>query len=388
MVRLGMRLPVLLSVALTACVEVPVTVEDTAVSSSVVDLATLRSGAVSAGTLVVGPLRMTTGLASDRLTAFAQDPVDGAGIELRAGETLDGWPPPVGTPFKVRGYFAGDAAAPVIWVSATKDMVVTGEVEPVLVLDGETPPPPLALARWEAVEVWTEPDPAGRAELSVRRSTDGRFGRFVPGAGNTGALTGVLLGDGRIAPRSEDDWQGTRDPGVVLPSSVESILAGEVEAGATVTFEATQIAPWSIGGRYTVLQDAGGRGLWVDAEAWFPWVATEGTSATFTGQVQVVGGQWILRSWTPPVSLGLAAAPPVTSANVVHGALVDLTVAGIRAADVRGERVMDGDLVLDDRFRPIDTIGDGWSVRGVVDDTAGGRHLCVLAATPPPLDEL
>lgn len=348
-----------------------------------VDVATLRSGALSTGTMLVGPLRMTTGLAQDHLTAFAQDPVTGLGVELLMGETLDGWPPPIGTPLKVRGYYAGPPEAPQVWVSSMKDVTVLGAPEPPVVLDGDDLPLALSLASWEDVTVWTRPDPSGRAKLSVRRESDGRFGRFMPDAGNTGRLTGVVLEDGSVAPRSEADWSGPRDPYTPVESTIARVLSSVESPGATVRVSGVQVAPWTIGGRYTVIQDEAGRGLWVDAEGWSPWLAQPGRSGVFEGQLVVTAGTWQLRTWTEPAWSDAPLATPIEAPVAEHGAWVSFPVSGIQATDGRGDRRVDGDVVLDDRFQALDAVQDGWTVQGVVDLTIGDPRLAVVAATPP-----
>ncbi len=366
------------------CVDVPLVVHPGADGSAMIDVATLRDGTLSTGTMLVGPLRMTTGLAEDHLTAFAQDPVTGLGVELLMGEALDGWPPPIGTPLKVRGYYAGPAEAPVVWISAMKDVTVLGEPEPLTILDGLDLPPALSLAQWEEVTVETMPDPGGRAELSVRRLTDGRFGRFVPDLGNYGAITGIVLEDGSVAPRAEDDWVGSRRQFTVPSATLDEVLGGAVEPGSYVRIRARQITPWSVGGRYTVIQDVLGQGLWVDAEGWSPWDAQAGHAAEFTGQVEVSAGTWRLRAWTAPVWEAEDVEPPHVSAARDHGDWVSLVVSGIQAADGRGDRRVDAAVVLDDRFQTLGAIEDGWTVQGVVDLTLGDPRLAVVEATPPP----
>ena len=63
---------------------------------------------------------------------------------------------------------------------------------------------------------------------------------------------------------------------------------------------------------------------------------------------------------------------------------MSLTVSGVQAADGRGDRRVDGDVVLDDRFQPLDPIQDGWVLHGVVDLTLGDPRLAVVDASPPP----
>lgn len=372
-----------LGCGLVACVEIPQVVHTGDDSGGMVDVDTLRSGSLSTGTMLIGPLRMTSGLAQDRLTAFAQDPVTGLGVELLMGEALDGWPPPVGTPLQLRGYYAGPPEAPVVWVSSMKDVTTLGEPEPLTVLDGADLPPALSLAAWDDVTVWTMPDPSGRAELSVRRVSDGRFGRFVPEVGNEGALTGIVLEDGSVAPRSAEDWAGSTDAYAAPTVSIDDVLSGRVEPGTYVQLAARQLTDWTVGGRYTVLQDEVGRGLWVDAEGWSPWSAQVGRAGTFSGEVEVTAGTWRLRAWAAPTWAGEDLAAPVSLGVGEHGAWVSTVVAGLQPADARGDRRVDGGLVLDDRFRPLDELVDGWTVSGVIDLTAGDPRLAVVDAVVP-----
>lgn len=375
----------LLLLAVPACLpEVPASDTDTDVADvAPFTLAELRTGDVPAGLLSVGPLVVVSGRAADAVSVVVQDAETGAGMLVLPSGRLDGWPPPLGTVVRLRGFYAGPSEAPVLYLTSAAAAVAVGTAEPRLLDARAADLPAYALVRYDEVEVRTDPDPGGVAVLDDGVLTSGRFGRFVPASGSVGSLTGVRWSDGSVAPRDVDDWSGTVESVTPVDTTVADVLDGVHPTGLTVQVYATQVLGWTRDGRYTVLQDEAGRGVWVDGEGWWPWAGGTGNFGYYTGQVVVGEDRTYLRSWFPPtVEAGTRSV--VVSPDVVDGLAVRRVVSGLGPPDAFGERTTAEGVVLDNRFRDLSTLPDPVELGGVWDATTDPPRLAVgLVFTSP-----
>jgi hypothetical protein len=315
--------------------------------------------------VIVGPLRVATGRALGTGMVYLQDPEGGRLVEVRPGR-VDGWPPPVGTDITARLFWVGSARIPVMWLSTPADLLDVRPGGELRMLEAPEDPPVFALARWTGVRVLSDADPSGRAQTSLGRDLVDRFGTLLPGRTSAGALTGIVLASGDVAPRTREDWDGPLRAPPPVETTLAALRAGAHADGEQVQLLATQVAPWSRGQRYTVIQDAVGEGMWIDAEGFGHGVGAPGQLGWWTGQVARDGQVVYLRSWTPPDLQGPGAI--VGSGGEDDGALVEITVSGLGAPDRLGERTTAEGWVLDDRFTDLTGLQAG-RVRGVVERT-------------------
>jgi hypothetical protein len=346
-----------------------------------VTIASLRGGGLGRGYVDVVDARLAGGPTADGASVYLQDRVTGEGAELRIGVLGLGPPPPVGTPIHVRAWFEGAANAPVLWLVDTADLVVDGEPEELDVAVDPVAPRPLALARFTAVTVTSEPDPTGVADTSLGRRLDARFGVVLPSLGNTGDVTGIVLADGSIAPRSDEDWAGPREPGPVIQAILDDVLEGRIAAGAVVDVPVLQATPWTRDGRGALVQDETGRGVWLDTEAFGHGASKAGDLLVLRAEVREADGYRWLRSWWRAPPQGSRA--PVVLGVLGHGVLVDVDVAGAGRPGWTGERVTAEGWTLDDRFVDLDTVPDPARVRVAVDASSGAVELAVVAVIEP-----
>lgn len=306
---------------------------------------------------------------------FLQDPVTGDGAVLGRSGHVPGWPPPVGTRLDVRARFVGPRLAPVLWVDGS-GLTPLGAGAPILAsVDA-----PLNLVT-RAFEITGGADPSARASTADDLGMDGVFGVPLPGWGATGAVTGVVLADGAIAPRSAEDI-ALDVPGLAGPEpvGVDDVRQGSVPAGYPVVVEGVQAAPWSRDGRWTVVQDATGRGLWVDAEGWaFPRDTLPGQAVRWTGAVAAGPGHPVLRVWSPAEPLG-GVAVVVRDPTGRVGDVLQTDALGLGPPDPRGERTDSQGRVFDDRFVDLSSAPADLRVTGiVVGDGVSGTRLAVVA---------
>jgi hypothetical protein len=338
-------------------------------------LAELRAELPAYGTFVrVGPVRVVSGAAPLDGAVVVQDSNSGDGMLVLPGARLDQWPPGVGADVELRVVWVGGRSAAVGYLAADADAVVVGSGAPVVLA---APERAWSLGAWRVVTVTSEPDPAGFADTSIGARLSDRFGVGLPRLGSFGGLVAVVTSEGALAPRTERDWTGTWALPDPERTTVAAVRAGAHAAGSWVSMEATQAAPWSPDGRWTVVQDAAGSGLWVDAEGFGQGVGRAGDVAVWTGEVRGEAGQLWLRAWSPPVAVGTAE---VVVGGDGDGAVVVRSLVQIGAPDAWGERRA-GDLVLDDRLRPIDGLAAPVSVRGAL-WRRGEERLVVIDVVP------
>lgn len=329
--------------------------------------------------VLVGPLSVLSGPTPGSGAVYLQSPEDGLGVEVRPGDHLDGWPPPIGTLLRLRGVHVGSTSAPVLYLSDVGDVELLGGVaETVVVQSPATPPGAYTLVSWPEVQITSAPDPSGRAYTSLQFVLEDRFRIGLPGLGNTGSVTGIVLPTGTVALRRPEDWVGTRSLGLIGALTLAQIRGGTIVDGAAVLVEATQATPWSRGDRYVLLQDAAGNGVWVDAEGFGDGRGQVGEIGVWQVEVRRFGAQPRLRTWWPHVVTGVREV--VTSDEVVDGKLVERTVTGIGPSDVTGERATAEGWWLDDRFVPLAALGETAVVRAAVEARPDGSiRLAVLS---------
>ncbi len=319
---------------------------------------------------------ITSGRGADGLTVYAQQPETTLGLEIRAAASLHGWPPPVGTPVSFRAIYEGPPTAPRVWLQDVDSVEVLGELAEPTVRDEPTgAPPPFTLARWSGIVIETRADPTGRLNTSGFRM-ESRFGVRAPGPGSVGVVTGLVTERETVTLRTEEDWQGTREPLVVVDATVADILDGKVPEGTWVRLEATQATPWSRGGRLTLLQDEA-RGLWVDTEGFDVGPGEVGERGVWVGEAIRGGDFWYLRTWVPREVVGVGI--PAISEELVHGAIVQRQVLSLLPPNPLGERAADGDTLLDDRFIDLSGLPEDVEVTAAV-DLSSGLSLAVIRA--------
>lgn len=313
--------------------------------------------------VLVGPLRITSPSSTGSGHVYAQDPVSGAGIQLRRG-ALDGWPPAVGTDVTLRLAWAGTPQVPVAWLPSMDNVVDAAPGGPLVIAEAPESPAAYTLARYPQVRVTSMPDPVGRADTDLGRPLRDAFGAGLPALTSEGELTALVLEDGALALRDPEDWAGTWAAPSPLASDVATIRAGALSAGTWVRLNGTQATPWTPEGRYVVVQDEAGRGLWVDAEGFGVDDGTPGEVGAWTAEVRYEGDVPYLRSWWPVDVTGEASV--VTATTPEDGAILDLVFQALGPTDAFGERVAGDGTVLDDRFGAIDALLPPVSVRGAL----------------------
>lgn len=325
--------------------------------------------------VLIGPLRITSPSTTGSGFVYAQDPVSGAGIQVRRG-ALDGWPPAVGSDVTLRLAWAGTPEVPVAWLASNDNVVDVAPGGPLIVVESPESPAAYTLARYPVVRVTSMPDPVGRADTDLGRPLRDAFGTGLPAWTSEGALTALVLEDGALALRGPEDWAGGWADPAPLETDVATIRAGALSAGTWVRLAATQATPWTPEGRYVVVQDELGRGLWVDAEGFGIDHGVPGEVGTWTAEVRFDGDVPYLRSWWLAEVTG--SAPVVASTVPEDGAILDLLFQTLGPTDAFGERVAGDGTVLDDRFGVIDALSPPVSVRGALLVRGDGVRVAVL----------
>ncbi len=203
----------------------------------------------------------------------------------------------------------------------------------------------------------------------------GAFG-VGPGFGRAGDLTGILTGD-RISARTADDWTGALDgdpPIGVDLSDLDTLSDGTPVALSSLL----QVTPWDRSGRWIVVQDEAGAGLWIDTEAWGLRPGSDlGTVADWEGELRRDPDGPYLRAWREPLPTG-AQRPAQLGPERVDGALISTTISGFGLGE--GEPITDQGDLLDDRFVDLADLPDPASVTAVVRGVDPAR----LAVLPEP----
>jgi hypothetical protein len=332
-------------------------------------IADLWDGAAADGDeVVLDRVLVTSPRTADDERFYVQDPDGGprAGLTVHPRGALPTWPPPVGTPVRLRGAWHASDFGPTLDLVALADGEILGDPEGLSPVDA-TGDPELAGALVKvSATVTSLADPLGRADLDAEVDLGGAFAVPPPGWLDTGVLTGILTEPGRLSPRVASDWTGSMEGAPPQAATVAQIRAGAFADGTPVVLsEVVQAVGWSRGGRYTLVQDGEGTGLWVDAEGW----GIEGSSGlsdvgTWTGEVRTDGEGLRLRTWTPVTVTGRGVAEIQTSLS--DGALSTLAFSGVTGPDLLGDWDTAEEVILGDRFVLLEDLPATVTVTGPV----------------------
>lgn len=335
--------------------------------------------------VLLGPVTPISGAEPATGAVYVQDPSDGLGLRLLPGDVLGtDWPPVRGSSVQVRAVWAGEADDPVLFVDDPADVTVLdeGPVDEVVLPDPPVDDPVRAftLVRHPGLEVTSRPDPGGRADTSLGLPLEDRFGVGLPGLGSLGRLTALVMPTGALVPRTADDWEGTRRDPPPVATTLAEVVDRVHPAGTWVTFEAVQASSWSRGGRYVLIQDDAGRGLWVDAEGFDVVRGAVGERATWTGEVRRTRDLRWLRTWVSRGEVVEEGVPTVVSEAWRHGDVGRFEVSGLGPADAQGERTTAEGWLLDDRFVDLAGLADPTVVWAGVDRRHAGQVRLVVFA--------
>jgi hypothetical protein len=210
-------------------------------------------------------------------------------------------------------------------------------------------------------------DPAGNADTSGPVSLGGTFA-FTPGYGTAGDAIGLVSAPLTLSVRDSDGWSGES---AGLPAVPITLNAPAPEGQWSALSGVIQAAPWSRDGRWTVVQDDAGAGIWVDVEGWQ--VSTdsrEGDRLDWTGEART--GPRRLRTWLAPEVVGAADVRTVDTA--VDGARITLVLDTLGPIEDDGTRDA-GAWTLDDRFVDLSGLTATVTVTGAV---LGETRLAVI----------
>ena len=343
-------------------------------NSNTIKVADLWDGRVEVDTrTTVSPLVVISPRTTDGLRFYASSASGGprSGLEIVLGAVIDDWPPPVGTAFIAEGILIDDDP-PSLWVSNSsgllapeedgRPLVLTpqitdlAEIDP---LDRDDLRNGLVLAR--DIRVTSTPDPLGRAD-STSVPLAGRFGT-APGYNRTGDLVGIWDAEGRLSPRFVSDWSGEWPSDPPQPADLGSLDG--LPSGTPVSLPDLIVAtPWSRDRRWAVLQDAAGRGAWLDTEGWGLWASVEpGQIGTWAVEIRQTPEGRVLRTWVPPLLEDLPPRAPILTDAIEDGAIVPFAAADLGPPDAYGERTTDGP-TLDDRFTDLSSLPEGGTASG------------------------
>ncbi len=362
--------------AFAACLQELPEVDDVADTDLVTyTAADLWDEAISSGTGVrVVDLVVSSGRVITDNAFYAQHAAGGpsSGVRVELADLLQDWPPPVGTPIELVATYERRGGAPVLVLATGDSTIGTGFVAPHIVDWTDDPTLQHALMRTQAITVTSARDPLGHADTSGPLPLGGEFG-LGPGFGRRGSLAGVLH-NGRLSPRSPADWTGELPGDPPQPATLDTVP--ELAEGTPVSIDELLVAtPWSRDGRWAVLQDTKGLGIWVDGETWgLPALAPEGVLGQWEAEVRGVDTSApILRAWTAPEALD-AHRDVVVTDSAADGAVITFEITELGPVDVLGERDA-GTWLLDDRFVDLDGLQVGDIVVGAV---RGSNRLAVF----------
>jgi len=368
----------MISLLLFACVAIPPAEEEGVPYVAAADL--WAEGAFEPGVWVVLDDVLVTSPRAES-AFYVQDrgggPNSGARVELVGA--LNNWPVAVGTPIRLYGPVYVDETGPVVQLRDAVSAIALGEPEvPVAVDWADDPALNYALVQAVGLRITSAVDPVGRAD-STGPGFAADFGVLPPGYNRRGDATGILEG-GRLSVRGEADWTGSFEEDAPVATTLAAIRAGDLAGGTPVEIgEALQIAPWSRGGRWTVIQDAAGHGLWVDAEAWGV-AGTQGELGSWRGEVREDGHVLRLRTWFDP---NVSATGIPVEAGGEDGDLIRTTLADLEGPDAYGEWTAAG-WTVDDRFLSLDDLPSTPIVLGIVREEASSStpSLAVIELDP------
>ena len=329
-------------------------------------VADVWSGKLEPGAEVpIGPAVVLTPL-SPSGQLWIGDPQGGGNSGLRID--VEGFPPyipPVGTHVVVTVTIDPWETAPSATLEDNDDVEVLGvSSEPVVSPWSEDAG--LVNTLVEArVRITSPPDPLLRADTDAGFALDGLFGVRPASYGASGDLVGIVTEPTRVALRDDHDWTLTAVGTDRSYTTIDAIRAGEHPDGTWVQLDGVvQVSGWSRDGRYAVVQDADGDGLWVDAEGFGVGGSGAGDVVTWLGEVRRDGEGLRMRTWWDPVVTG--SADPILRQGLVDGALVLRTVADLSGPDGFGTWMTGDGLYVDDRFVDLSDLYDPSEVEAVV----------------------
>ena len=291
---------------------------------------------------------------------FVQDEGGGPyGLRVLLFGLLPAWPPAIGSVVTLSGTFV-QGSGPSLGIKAVDDGEVLGRAVPVATPYGEDVGS-FSLVSLSGVSVTSAADPLGRADTDGKVGLASVFGVDPPGWGEMGSLIGVVAEGQRVSLRTTADWSGSFAGEPPIEATIAEV--GELSDGTPVRLSGVQVTPWSRDGRWALLQDENGVGLWVDGEAWGIDSSEEGAAGIWQGEVRSDGEGLRLRTWFEMEMNGTGEA--IVTGDLVDGALVSLTVDEMEPADEYGDRVV-GEVVLDNRFMDLEDLQPPLTVVGAV----------------------
>ena len=332
-----------------------------------------RGGVVLGGVVVSSPRTV------DDRAFYVQRPEGGpfSAVRIALQGVLEDLPPPIGTPVLLAGQVRDGVDGPELVVASEEGLrIVEESPEPVVPWTGAlTPALAQSVVSMGEVTITSSVDPLGHADTDGPVGAGGAFG-ITPGFGRQGQLVGVL-GGGRISLRDAEAWGGSLRGDPARPMPIEAARV-QPEGTPVVLDAVVQATPWDRSRRQVVVQDAQGRGLWVDTEGFdVASASAEGDVGTWEGEIRRDAEGVKLRVWLPPTVSGQGSVRRGREAR--DGAVVTRTVSGLQPVDALGEVVTAEGLVLDDRFVELSAMpdpavivaairGDGDTVRHAVLD--------------------
>lgn len=352
------------------------------------DIPALWAGAFPSNTRITLPEAVVISpVTADGTTFYVQHPGGGpaSGLQVKLGDGLSDWPPPVGSRVSLTGTTILFNGGPTLWLKDEDDLrLLPGTTEPVAVPFSDDPTLVWTLVHAEDVVVTSAVDPAGLADTSLGQRLRPEFGTPTPGWNRTGDLVAINALASGLLLRSEADWSGDfeGDPPIDAVIGTGQLIA--LADGTPVTIpDLAQATPWSTGDRYALLQDADGDGLWVDTEGFGTLGSEAGTVGTWTGEIRYGGDGFRLRAYTPVLVDDTQTRGPVIYGGPVENtpaaSLVFQTVTDLTPTGPRGDR-SSAVWLLDNRFVDLDALTDPDDVYGAVRvDGEGVWRLAVLA---------
>jgi hypothetical protein len=329
---------------------------------------------------------VVSGRTLDNTRFFVQEPHGGnqSGLAVDLLGTLLAWSPSVGSRVSLSGTVSLTDIGPTLELADQDDGQILAEGEQAnAVAYSDDSEMIFALVAVADVTVTSMPDPHGRADTDKDFGLERTFGVDNPGWQTVGNLVGVITTPGRVSLRSTGDWSGIFNGLDPVVSSIEALQDGEIADGVPVEVPGvTQATPWSRGGRFVVLQDELGNGIWLDAEGWSDATSQPGDTATWTGELRTDDEGPRLRSWFQPELVGSSAI--ITTDALSDGAILSShTATVVEGPDDLGEWTTAEGHLLDDRFIALDDIGDSISFTGAVRITNDGTvRLCPTEILP------
>jgi hypothetical protein len=296
--------------------------------------------------------QITSGRLANSPSFYAQDAASETPLGLRVDlhGLVNHWPPTPGTLVELTGVISYVDDAPRLAMAANEDGLALGSAE---IAYNTSPETPLhGLVRLDALRVSSRPDPSGRADTDTELDLESAFGVALPDWDNLGQLTGVITSPGRVSLRTPEDWSGTWEEAIAPTTTLSEIRAGAFTDGSPVYVETLQATPFSRDGRWAVLQDEDGAGLWLDTAHWELDRPEQGALGTWLVEVREDGQR--LHGWNSPSRSG--SDDPAVTTEPLDGALLVETLETLDEPDATGERSSEVYLI-DDRF--IDTTA--WS---------------------------